>query len=39
MDQRVGEPKYPIQRVRLRNGIKRWMLDAAAAAGITAMLH
>jgi len=39
MDQRVGEPKYPIQRIRPRNGIKRWMLDAAAAAGITAMLH
>jgi 6-phosphogluconolactonase len=26
--------KYPVQRVRPRNGIKRWMLDAAAAAGI-----
>src|SRR5262249_32008587 len=27
-------PKYPVQRVRPRNGIKRWMLDAPAAAGI-----
>jgi 6-phosphogluconolactonase len=25
---------YPVQRVRPRNGIKRWMLDAAAAASI-----
>lgn len=24
--------KYPVQQVRPRNGIKRWMLDAAAAA-------
>jgi 6-phosphogluconolactonase len=32
----VGEPKYPIQAVRPRNGIKRWMLDAPAAAGIRA---
>jgi 6-phosphogluconolactonase len=39
LNQRVGEPKYPVQRVRPGNGIKRWMLDAAAAAGITAMLH
>jgi len=30
----AGEPNYPVQRVRPRNGIKRWMLDAAAAAGI-----
>jgi len=39
LDQSVGEPRYPIQRVRPRNGIKHWMLDAAAAASITAMLH
>jgi len=39
MDRRAGEPKYPVQSVRPRNGIKRWMLDAAAAGGITAMLH
>jgi 6-phosphogluconolactonase len=25
--------KFPVQLVRPRNGIKRWMLDAAAAAG------
>jgi 6-phosphogluconolactonase len=28
-----GAQKYPVQEVRPRNGIKRWMLDAAAAAG------
>jgi len=39
LDQSVGEPRYPIQRVRPRNGIKHWMLDAAAAASISAMLH
>ena len=39
MDQRGGEPKYPVQSVRPRNGIKRWMLDAAAGAGITTMLR
>ncbi len=32
LNQAVGWPKYPIQRVRPRRGIKRWMLDAAAAA-------
>lgn len=33
---RVGAEtgKYPVQRVRPRNGIKRWMLDASAAARI-----
>jgi 6-phosphogluconolactonase len=31
-------PKYPVQRVRPRNGIKRWMLDASAAAGIETIL-
>jgi 6-phosphogluconolactonase len=34
----LGQPvnglKYPIQEVRPRNGIKRWMLDTNAAAGI-----
>jgi 6-phosphogluconolactonase len=25
--------KYPVEQVRPRNGIKRWMLDAAASAG------
>jgi 6-phosphogluconolactonase len=34
----LGQPvnglKYPIQEVRPRNGIKRWMLDTKAAAGI-----
>jgi len=39
LNQPVGEPKYPVQRVRPRNGIKRWMLDAAAAAGIPTMLR
>jgi len=29
-----GETRYPIQGIRPRNGIKRWMLDASAAAGI-----
>jgi 6-phosphogluconolactonase len=28
--------KYPVQQVRPRNGIKRWMLDAAAAGNRTA---
>ena len=36
MEAAAGEPKYPIQAVRPRNGIKRWMLDASAAAGIRA---
>ena len=26
--------KYPVQQVRPTNGIKRWMLDASAAAGL-----
>jgi 6-phosphogluconolactonase len=30
----AGVKKYPVQKVRPRNGIKRWMLDAPAAAGI-----
>ena len=30
----AGAQKYPVQKVRPRNGIKRWMLDASAAAGI-----
>jgi 6-phosphogluconolactonase len=29
--------KYPVQKVRPCNGIKRWMLDAPAAAGIGAI--
>ena len=37
-DQAVGGSKYPVHRVRPRNGIKRWMLDAAAAAGTSAIL-
>ena len=36
--QGVGGSKYPVQRVRPRNGIKRWMLDAAAGAGTSAIL-
>jgi 6-phosphogluconolactonase len=28
----AGETRYPVQRVRPRNGIKRWMLDASVAA-------
>jgi 6-phosphogluconolactonase len=32
-----GETNYPIQRISLRNGIKRWMLDASAAACIGRM--
>jgi len=30
--------KYPVQRVRPGNGIKRWMLDASAAAGLGTIL-
>jgi 6-phosphogluconolactonase len=30
----TGAQKYPVQKVRPRNGIKRWMLDASAAADI-----
>jgi len=29
-----GGQKYPVQVVKPRNGIKRWMLDASAAAGL-----
>ena len=29
-----GTQKYPVQRIKPRNGIKRWMLDAPAAAGL-----
>jgi 6-phosphogluconolactonase len=29
-----GMPKYPVQKVKPRNGVKRWMLDASAAAGL-----
>jgi 6-phosphogluconolactonase len=29
-----GEARYPIQRIKPRNGIKRWMLDASAAERI-----
>ena len=31
-DPSSGEKKYPVQGVRPRNGIKRWMLDTSAAA-------
>ena len=34
LGQAVNGLKYPIQEVRPRNGIKRWMLDTAAAADI-----
>jgi len=34
----VNGSKYPVQRVRPRNGIKRWMLDATAAASINRIL-
>ena len=34
LDQAPGETRYPVQSVRLRNGIKRWMLDPSAAARI-----
>jgi 6-phosphogluconolactonase len=34
----AGVQKYPVQRVRPRNGIKRWMLDASAAADIGTLL-
>jgi 6-phosphogluconolactonase len=34
LDGTPGETRYPIQGIRPRNGIKRWMLDASAAAGI-----
>jgi 6-phosphogluconolactonase len=34
LNQPVGMPKYPVQEVRPRNGIKHWMLDSAAAAHI-----
>jgi 6-phosphogluconolactonase len=30
----AGGLKYPIQEVKPRNGIKRWMLDVTAADGI-----
>jgi 6-phosphogluconolactonase len=33
----VAVQKYPVQKVRPRSGIKRWMLDASAAAGIGAI--
>ena len=39
LDQQLGEPKYPVQRVKPRNGIKRWMLDAAAAAAMGTILR
>jgi 6-phosphogluconolactonase len=39
LDRAAGAPKYPVQSVRPRNGIKRWMLDAAAAAGIGTSLR
>jgi len=29
-----GVEKYPVQNVKPHNGIKRWMLDASAAAGL-----
>ena len=32
LDKPKGETRYPVQGVRPRNGIKRWMLDASAAA-------
>src|SRR5262245_371479 len=34
LDRAPGEAKYPVQRVKPQNGIKRWMLDASAAARI-----
>ena len=37
LGQAVSGPKYPVQRVRPRHGIKRWMLDATAAASINAV--
>ena len=39
LDQATGGTNYPVQRVRPRNGIKRWMLDASAATGIGAILR
>jgi 6-phosphogluconolactonase len=30
----VGAPKYPIQTIRPRHGVKRWMLDSTAAEGV-----
>jgi len=30
----AGVQKYPVQKIRPRNGIKRWLLDASAASGI-----
>jgi len=37
LDGTPGETRYPIQGIRPRNGIKHWMLDASAAAGIETM--
>jgi 6-phosphogluconolactonase len=34
LDRAPGDTRYPVQGVRPRNGIKRWMLDAPAAARI-----
>ena len=34
LDGTPGETRYPIQGIRPRNGIKRWMLDAPAATRI-----
>jgi len=34
LDPAAKETSYPVQEVRPRNGIKRWMLDASAAASI-----
>jgi 6-phosphogluconolactonase len=36
LHQPAGRVDFPIQGVKPRNGIKRWMLDASAAAGIRA---
>jgi hypothetical protein len=38
LDQAVWGQQYPVRGVRPRRGIKRWMLDASAAAGIRAIL-
>jgi 6-phosphogluconolactonase len=35
LERTVAAPKYPVQRVKPRNGTKRWMLDKAAASQLT----
>jgi 6-phosphogluconolactonase len=34
LDPGAAGTKYPVQKVKPRKGLKRWMLDAAAASGI-----